>query len=117
MRLIVVMAHDTRLLMTALYADEYLLVQTKDAAGWLNQLLESQLTTAVVAARRRRRLNKGAHMISFRARRAGARAASLLEAGVSLSRRGSNQSPPMKQDMPTGHLSRAVHRPVEAARQ
>jgi hypothetical protein len=41
MRLIVVMAHDTRLLMTALYADEYLLVQTKDAAGWLNQLLES----------------------------------------------------------------------------
>jgi hypothetical protein len=41
MRLIVVMAHDTYLLMTALYADEYLLVQTKDTAGWLNQFLES----------------------------------------------------------------------------
>jgi hypothetical protein len=41
MRLIVVMAHDTYLLMTALYADEYLLVQIKDTAGWLNQLLES----------------------------------------------------------------------------
>lgn len=53
---VVVMAHRTRLFMTALYADEYLLVQIKGRIGRLN-MLESQLATAEFAARRGRRLN------------------------------------------------------------
>ena len=35
-RHIVVMFHDVRLLMTAVYADEYLVVQIKRMVGWLN---------------------------------------------------------------------------------
>src|SRR5674476_671352 len=64
-RHIVVMFHDVRLLMTAVYADEYLVLQIKFAVGWLNQF-EPQLATAEVAARRGRRLDEGAHVISFR---------------------------------------------------
>jgi len=60
----VVMAHRIRLLMAALYADKYLIVQIKGTIGWLN-LLESQLATTEFAARWVRRLDKGAHMISF----------------------------------------------------
>lgn len=41
MRLIFVMTHDTHLLSTALFADEYLFVQFKGTVDWLNQLLES----------------------------------------------------------------------------
>jgi hypothetical protein len=59
------MFHDVRLLMTAVYADEYLVLQIKFAVGWLNQF-EPQLATAEVAARRGRRLDEGAHVISFR---------------------------------------------------
>jgi hypothetical protein len=62
---VVVMAHGTRLLTTALYADDYLSVQIKGTVGELN-LLESQLAATEVAARRGRRLDEGAHIISFR---------------------------------------------------
>src|SRR5665213_1754541 len=64
-RHVVVMFHDVRLLMTAVYTDEYLVLQIKFAVGWLNQL-EPQLATAELAARRWRRLSNGAHGISFR---------------------------------------------------
>jgi hypothetical protein len=67
-----VMAHGTRLLTAALYADDYLSVQIKGTVGWLNQL-EPQLTTAFVATRRGRRLDESAHMISFRPTCFGAR--------------------------------------------
>jgi len=61
----VVMAHGTRMLTAAVCADEYLVVQIKGAVGCLN-LLESQLATAELAVRRGRRLDQGAHRISFR---------------------------------------------------
>jgi hypothetical protein len=64
-RHVVVMFHDVRLLMTAVYADEYLVLQIKFAVGRLNQF-ESQLATTEVAARRWRRLGDCAHGISFR---------------------------------------------------
>jgi hypothetical protein len=67
-----VMAHGTRLYTATLCADEYLVVQIKGAISWLNQL-KSQLTTAFVATRRGRRLDEGAHMISFRLMCFGAR--------------------------------------------
>ena len=51
--------------MTAVYADEYLVLQIKFAVGSLNQF-EPQLATAEIAARRGRRLDEGAHVISFR---------------------------------------------------
>ena len=76
-RHIMVMFHDVRLLMTAVYADEYLIVRIKFAFGWLNQF-EPQLATAEVAARRGRRLNEGAHMISFRPTRFGRRGNGML---------------------------------------
>jgi hypothetical protein len=44
------MAHVTRLLTAALYADEYLPVQIKGTLGKLNQF-ESQLATAELAVR------------------------------------------------------------------
>ena len=58
------MFHDVRLLMTAVYADEYFVVQIKRtvgwlikfAVGWLNRF-EPQLATAELAARRGRRLD------------------------------------------------------------
>ena len=61
------MFHDIRLLTTAVYTDEYLVLQIKFAIGWLNQL-EPYLTTAEVAARQGRRLDEGAdaHSITFR---------------------------------------------------
>jgi hypothetical protein len=62
---IVVMQHCVRLLTTAFCTDEYLVLQVKHTVGLLN-LLEQQLTTAVVAMRRGRRLAEGAHGISFR---------------------------------------------------
>src|ERR1035437_54753 len=67
------MFHDVRLLMTAVYADEYLVVQIKRKVGWLNikrtvgwlNQFEPQFATAELAARRGRRLDEGAHVISF----------------------------------------------------
>jgi hypothetical protein len=57
---------------SALRADQYLDVQIKCVVGALN-LLESQLATALVAVRRGRRLDKGAHGISIRPTCFGAR--------------------------------------------
>jgi len=59
------MFHDVRLLMTAVYTYEYLVLQIKFAVDWLSPF-EPQLATAELAARRGRRLDEGAHVISFR---------------------------------------------------
>jgi hypothetical protein len=66
------MDHGVRLHMTAVCADEYFVLQIKGTVGWLN-LLEPQFTTAEVAARRGRRLDKFAHVVSFRPTCFGAR--------------------------------------------
>ena len=50
--------------MTALCADEYLILRTKGAVGWLNQL-EPQFTTAEAAARGGRWVDECAHVFSF----------------------------------------------------
>jgi len=71
------MFHDVQLLMTAIYADGYLIFQIKGMIGWLNQF-QPQLATAEVAARRGRRLDEGAHMISFRLTRFRARGNGML---------------------------------------
>ena len=67
-----IMIHCARLLTATLHADEYLAIQLKGTVSWLN-LLEPQLSIAEIAARRGRRLNEGAHIISFRPTRFGAR--------------------------------------------
>jgi hypothetical protein len=60
------------MLTAALYANEYLAVQFKATVGRLNPF-ESQLATTAVAVRRGRRLDQGAHMISFRSTGVGTR--------------------------------------------
>ena len=72
--------------MTAVYADEYLVVQIKRMVGWLNikrtvgwlNQFGPQLATAELAARRGRRLDEGAHVISFRPKRFGTRGNGML---------------------------------------
>jgi hypothetical protein len=59
------MFYDVRLFMTALYANEYLFLQIKFAVDWLSPF-ESELATAQLATRRGRRLDEGAHVMSFR---------------------------------------------------
>jgi hypothetical protein len=51
--------------MTAFCTDEYLALEIKGEAGSLNKL-EQQFTTTKVAARRGRRLDECAHVLSFR---------------------------------------------------
>jgi hypothetical protein len=72
---VVVMAHGTRPLLGAGCADEYLVFQIKCTVSWFNSF-EPQLTTALVAMARWRRLGDSAHVISFR------RHASELERGA-----------------------------------
>lgn len=66
------MGHCARLLATAVCADEYLALQIKSFVAGLDQL-DSEFTTALVAMRRGRRLDEGAHGISFRTTYFGAR--------------------------------------------
>ena len=61
----VVVTHHVQPLPSARDADENLVLQFKGSLGSFD-LLKSQLATAEVAMRRGRRLNEGAHIISFR---------------------------------------------------
>jgi hypothetical protein len=66
------MVSGVQLLMTAVCADEELILQIKDEAGALNPL-EQQFATTEFAARTGRRLDECAHRVSFRPTFFGAR--------------------------------------------
>jgi hypothetical protein len=61
---IFVVVHHERYFTTAAGADEYLILQTHGAVGWLNSI-EPQLATAAVAVGRRRRFDEGTHAVPF----------------------------------------------------